>query len=85
MIKTMNVMALVIAVAAATSVLMLHVEAAQYTVGDELGWTIPPGGAATYEAWAAKHSLVVDDILSKLNNSLKFNFPILFNFLKIMG
>ncbi|KAB2618610.1 hypothetical protein D8674_014479 [Pyrus ussuriensis x Pyrus communis] len=65
----MNVMALVIAVAAATSVLMLHVEAAKYTVRDELGWTIPPGGAATYEAWAAKHSLVVDDILT-------FNFAV---------
>ncbi|PQP95847.1 mavicyanin [Prunus yedoensis var. nudiflora] len=42
--KTMN-MILAIAVA----VFMLHgTDAAEYTVGDDLGWTIPPGGAATY-------------------------------------
>ncbi|CAL2275231.1 unnamed protein product [Prunus armeniaca] len=57
--KTMN-MILAIAVA----VFMLHgTDAAEYTVGDKLGWTIPPGGAATYAAWAAEHSLVVNDFL----------------------
>ncbi|KAL6274843.1 hypothetical protein ACE6H2_025535 [Prunus campanulata] len=63
--KTMN-MILAIAVA----VFMLHgTDAAEYTVGDELGWTIPPGGAATYASWAAEHSLVVYDILA-------FNFAV---------
>ncbi|KAL6293332.1 hypothetical protein ACE6H2_001474 [Prunus campanulata] len=56
-----NVLVLVIAAAVFT----LHgTEAAQYTVGDELGWTIPPGGAATYASWAANHSLVDSDILT---------------------
>ncbi|PQQ08992.1 mavicyanin-like [Prunus yedoensis var. nudiflora] len=51
--KTMN-MILAIAVA----VFMLHgTDAAEYTVGDDLGWTIPPGGAAAYASWAAEHSL----------------------------
>lgn len=54
--RTMNVLVAVIALAA-----MLHrTEAVDYTVGDDLGWTIPPGGAATYAAWAAKHTFVVD-------------------------
>ncbi|PQP95456.1 mavicyanin [Prunus yedoensis var. nudiflora] len=58
--KTMN-MILAIAVA----VFMLHgTDAAEYTVGDDLGWTIPPGGAAAYASWAAEHSLVVYDILA---------------------
>ncbi|KAK9947543.1 hypothetical protein M0R45_003162 [Rubus argutus] len=54
--RTMNVLVAVIALAA-----MLHrTEAVDYTVGDDLGWTIPPGGAATYAAWASKHTFVVD-------------------------
>ncbi|KAM5547943.1 early nodulin-like protein 1 [Rosa sericea] len=57
------VMILVIAMAA-TGVLMVHrAEAAEYVVGDDLGWTIPPHGAADYESWASDHSLTVDDIL----------------------
>ncbi|XP_021817742.1 mavicyanin-like [Prunus avium] len=63
--KSMN-MILAIAVA----VFMLHgTDAAEYTVGDDLGWTIPPGGAATYASWAAEHSLVVNDTLA-------FNFAV---------
>jgi plastocyanin len=34
-----------------------------YTVGDAMGWLIPPNGASTYTIWAAKKSFTVDDIL----------------------
>nr|XP_008389837.2 mavicyanin-like [Malus domestica] len=65
MVKTMNfgnVMVLAMTLAAVT--MMLHTtEAAEYVVGDDLGWTVPPGGAASYASWAAKYSFVVDDIL----------------------
>ena len=65
MVKTMNfgnVMVLGVALAAVS--MMLHTtEAAEYVVGDDLGWTVPPGGAASYASWAAKYSFVVDDIL----------------------
>ncbi|KAK9947542.1 hypothetical protein M0R45_003161 [Rubus argutus] len=57
--KTMNVLVVI-----AVAVVLLHeAEATLYTVGDDLGWAIPPGGAAIYAAWAAKHSFVVDDEL----------------------
>ncbi|CAN6699752.1 unnamed protein product [Malus baccata var. baccata] len=65
MVKTMNfgnVMVLAMALAAVS--MMSHTtEAAEYVVGDDLGWTVPPGGAASYASWAAKYSFVVDDIL----------------------
>lgn len=61
--------------AIAVAVFMLHgTDAAEYTVGDNLGWTIPPGGAATYAAWAAAHSLVVNDILGELYFSFYYLF-----------
>ncbi|KAI5320616.1 hypothetical protein L3X38_040324 [Prunus dulcis] len=67
--KSMNVSNVLVLVIAAAVFTLHGTEAAQYTVGDELGWTIPPGGAATYASWAAKHSLVVSDILT-------FNFAV---------
>ncbi|CAL9017477.1 unnamed protein product [Prunus brigantina] len=48
---------------AATSLVLDRTEAAEYVVGDDLGWTIPPDGAPTYASWASKHTLVVGDIL----------------------
>lgn len=30
-----------------------------YTVGDSLGWTIPPGGQIAYSTWAAEKSFDV--------------------------
>lgn len=39
----------------------------KHIVGDALGWTIPPGGAATYATWASKNKFTVGD-------SLIFNF-----------
>ncbi|KAF8393188.1 hypothetical protein HHK36_021429 [Tetracentron sinense] len=34
-----------------------------YTVGDSLGWTIPPGGPIAYSTWANQHTFRVGDIL----------------------
>lgn len=65
MVKTMNfgnVMVLAIAVVAVSTILRTT-EAAEYVVGDDLGWTVPPGGAASYASWAAKYRFVVNDIL----------------------
>lgn len=57
--KIMNVIVAVIASAA-----MLHrTEAEDYTVGDDLGWTVPPDGAVdTYADWAAEHTPVVVNV-----------------------
>ncbi|XP_004288794.1 PREDICTED: early nodulin-like protein 1 [Fragaria vesca subsp. vesca] len=67
MVKIMNALVAVIALAA-----MLHrTEAEDYTVGDDLGWTIPPDGADTYAEWAAEHTpLVVDE------DTITFDFPV---------
>lgn len=34
-----------------------------YTVGDTLGWLVPPGGPIAYETWARGKSFLVGDIL----------------------
>ncbi|KAL3532314.1 hypothetical protein ACH5RR_005835 [Cinchona calisaya] len=34
-----------------------------YTVGDELGWIVPPGGQIAYETWAYDKTFVVGDTL----------------------
>lgn len=71
MARTMNmnnVMVLAIAIVA-ISVVLPTTEAALYSVGDELGWTIPPQ-AGYYAAWASKHSFFVNDILGELVNYL---------------
>ncbi|XP_075509800.1 blue copper protein-like [Primulina tabacum] len=39
-----------------------------YTVGDSLGWTVPPGGSVAYQTWARGKSFFVGD-------TLVFNFP----------
>lgn len=36
-----------------------------YTVGDELGWFVPPGGPIFYAAWAYDKSFEVGDTLGK--------------------
>nr|XP_043629648.1 cucumber peeling cupredoxin-like [Erigeron canadensis] len=35
----------------------------RHVVGDALGWTIPPGGAAAYTTWASLQTFTVGDIL----------------------
>ncbi|KAL2479634.1 Blue copper protein [Abeliophyllum distichum] len=34
-----------------------------YTVGDSLGWVVPPGGPIAYETWARGKNFMVGDIL----------------------
>ncbi|XP_057768883.1 uclacyanin 1-like [Salvia miltiorrhiza] len=38
-------------------------EAEVYTVGDALGWLVPPGGPIAYQTWARNKAFVVGDIL----------------------
>ncbi|KAI3827383.1 hypothetical protein L1987_01456 [Smallanthus sonchifolius] len=35
----------------------------RHSVGDALGWTIPPGGAAAYATWASQQTFTVGDTL----------------------
>ncbi|XP_021808942.1 mavicyanin-like [Prunus avium] len=58
-----KVMVFSVAVAAAASMVLQTTEAAEYIVGDDLGWTVPPNGAATYVEWASKYNFIVNDIL----------------------
>ena len=41
--------------------------AATYTVGDALGWTVPPI-STVYSEWASDKTFVVGDILGKKKN-----------------
>ena len=59
-------MNMIVAILAVAVVLLHGAEAVLYTVGDDLGWAIPPGGTATYAAWAAEHSCVVNDELGEI-------------------
>ncbi|KAG7998048.1 hypothetical protein I3843_01G239300 [Carya illinoinensis] len=34
-----------------------------HVVGDSIGWTVPTGGASSYQTWAASKQFVVGDIL----------------------
>lgn len=36
-----------------------------YTVGDEMGWTTPPSGAAAYSTWASKQKFHFGDTIGK--------------------
>lgn len=55
--------ALVVA-ALVVAVLMLHrTEGANHTVGDTVGWRIPPNGASMYSDWASKIYFQTGDIL----------------------
>nr|XP_011468560.1 PREDICTED: early nodulin-like protein 2 [Fragaria vesca subsp. vesca] len=54
----------VVVVAAA---MLQGTEAKKYRVGGNLGWTIPPGGAATYSSWASKYTFKVNkDLLARV-------------------
>ena len=55
MVRIMIVLVTAIALAA----MLDRTEADDYTVGDDLGWTIPPDGADTYADWAAAHNPLV--------------------------
>ncbi|XP_042480231.1 uclacyanin-3-like [Macadamia integrifolia] len=55
------------AVAAVVAIAALNLQCAvaktTHVVGDSLGWTVPPGGAAVYSTWASKQSFTVGDVL----------------------
>ncbi|BBN69087.1 blue-copper-binding protein [Prunus dulcis] len=42
---------------------MLGAAADNYTVGDDLGWTIPPAGSIAYKTWANKKSFQIGDTI----------------------
>lgn len=80
MARRLDDVILVAVVAAAVMVALLPGSAAQvpapppghpkgavtYTVGDTMGWTIPAGGAAAYQAWSSSTTFEVGDILGTL-------------------
>ncbi|KAJ4958637.1 hypothetical protein NE237_025748 [Protea cynaroides] len=53
-----------------------------YIVGDSLGWTIPPGGAATYADWTVGKTFFIKDSLLIPTNQLNHNLVSDFNFTK---
>jgi len=54
-----------LAVLAITVAALLHSTAAKeiYTVGDEFGWIVPPGGHYAYEFWASRYKFSIGDTL----------------------
>lgn len=36
-----------------------------YTVGDDLGWTIPPAGSVAYSTWANAKRFQIGDTIGK--------------------
>ncbi|XP_075516170.1 umecyanin-like [Primulina tabacum] len=54
---------LAVLVVAAAADLVGHAAAATYTIGDTLGWRIPPDGSSTYENWSSQHVFRVGDVL----------------------
>lgn len=58
-----NIMVILIVIAVAATMLK-STEAAEYTVGDNTGWTsAPPGGASFYSDWASNITFREGDIL----------------------
>lgn len=51
----------------AATALVEKSDAATYVVGDNIGWSIPSGGAASYASWAAKYTFRAGDILGIIN------------------
>ncbi|XP_041004838.1 uclacyanin-2-like [Juglans microcarpa x Juglans regia] len=52
-----------LAVIAVAALLQSSVAQTSHTVGDALGWAIPPNGASDYSNWAAGKTFAVGDIL----------------------
>ncbi|CAL1377788.1 unnamed protein product [Linum trigynum] len=55
-----------VAAAAAIFILLVNTAAAQtvHVVGDNMGWTVPQGGAQAYATWATGKTFAVGDILT---------------------
>ncbi|XP_076922693.1 stellacyanin-like [Bidens hawaiensis] len=54
---------LVVVMMVASCQLQSTVAQTRHVVGDTLGWTIPPNGAATYTTWASQKTFTVGDTL----------------------
>ncbi|KAE8700189.1 putative Early nodulin 16 [Hibiscus syriacus] len=67
--KITSMAAALVAVVVLASTVLQSTDAANYTVGDTTGWTVPPGGGNSdfYDEWADKKNFFVGDIL-------EFNF-----------
>ena len=50
------------------ALLKIAAAADTYTVGDDLGWTIPPAGSIAYSTWARTKSFDVGDVIGKFNH-----------------
>lgn len=44
-----------------------------FVVGDSMGWTVPQGGAAAYQNWAANKTFMVGDSLGKFTGRLAWD------------
>ncbi|XP_058206879.1 cucumber peeling cupredoxin-like [Rhododendron vialii] len=53
----------VIGCLAVIAAVVMGAAADTYTVGDDLGWTVPPGGPIAYSVWADKETFEVGDTL----------------------
>lgn len=49
----------------AAAILVSGCAADTYTVGNGMGWTIPPGGEVAYTTWAAGFDFDVGDTISE--------------------
>nr|XP_043629639.1 mavicyanin-like [Erigeron canadensis] len=63
-----STMVVLVMIMAASLQLQFTVAKTSHVVGDSLGWTIPPGGDATYTKWASRRNFTVGD-------TLIFKFP----------
>ena len=72
----------VVVVLGVVAAVLLQCTTAQtvHVVGDNIGWTIPQGGAQAYQTWAASKQFVVGDILSMIFYLFLFHFSLLLIF-----
>ncbi|KAK9071358.1 hypothetical protein SSX86_009926 [Deinandra increscens subsp. villosa] len=61
--KMSSMSAFMIMMAVTSMLLDTSVAQTRHVVGDALGWTIPPNGAAAYTTWAAQQTFTVGDTL----------------------
>ena len=71
-----NLIAFALFLLAAVTLLHSTAEAAPatYTVGDSMGWTVPPNSSVSYATWASGKTFKVGDILGNNKQPNPFNF-----------
>lgn len=66
-------MRLIVSLIVVVGVALFRITAADtYTVGDELGWTVPPAGSIAYSTWARTKNFEINDTIGKI--ILRFYF-----------